>query len=106
VLGVITIALARIGQIKARLGIETPTPEAPVEDQRQPADVLVALIRCNRELSRCLERPFTPEDVYRQVTLATVYGAALLGGRGRAVPAAAYEGWRKPADCYSGSRPA
>src|SRR5687768_16484880 len=58
VLRVIDTALARIGDVKIRIGADGKAAEPAIDPAREPADVLVALIRCNRQLSRCLERPF------------------------------------------------
>src|SRR5262249_48809814 len=67
-----------------------------IEPARQPSDVLVTLIRANRELSRALERPFTPSDVYGTVALASTYAARL----GAKTPPAPFERRRRPAHCY------
>jgi hypothetical protein len=89
--------LAQLEDIKSRLGIsETATTAAP-ESNRQPSDVLVALVHVNRELSRCLERPFTPADVYSTVALASAY-AQRLGANADPAP---FERRRQPADCYA-----
>jgi hypothetical protein len=61
-----------------------------------PSDVLVTLLHATRELSRALERPFAPGDVYGVVALASAY-AARMGGRS---PATTVERGRRPADCY------
>ncbi len=96
VLQVIDGVLAQIGAVRQRLGIAEAAPEPAVEPARQPSDVLVTLVRVNRELSRALERPFTPSDVYRTVALASAY-AGRLGAQ--AAPAA-FERKRQPANCY------
>jgi hypothetical protein len=100
VLRLIDASLERISNIKVRVGVDAKSAEPPIEEQRQPADVLTALLRCNRQLSRCLERPFTPEDVYRQVSLASAYASSLLAARRRTVAAAPFEARKRPADCY------
>src|SRR5690606_38471784 len=64
VLGVIDAALARLDDVKARLGLSERASEPAVETGRQPADVLCVLVQASRELSRALERPFAPSDVY------------------------------------------
>lgn len=89
--------LAQIDDIKARLGMtEKLATDAP-EAGRQPSDVLVTLVRLNRELSRSLERPFTPSDVYATVSLASAYAERL----GANVPAAPFERRLQPAQCYA-----
>ena len=58
--------------------------------------VLVTIMRVNRELSRCLERPFTPADVYQTVALAVSYATAL----GAPADSPAFERRKKPQHCY------
>jgi hypothetical protein len=93
----IDAVLAQVEDIKHRLQLADKSPEPAVEAKRAPSDVLVTMIRVNRELSRALETPFTPGDVYRTVALASAY-ATRLGGGGDLV---AFERKRKPADCYA-----
>lgn len=97
VLQLIDAVLERIESVKAALEIKTSASEPSIEASRQPSDVLVTLVRVNRELSRVLERPFTPSDVYRTVALTSAY-AARAGGT---APLAPFEPLRKPADCYA-----
>jgi hypothetical protein len=96
VLQVIDAAIARVDQIKTALHITERAPEIAAEANRQPSDVLSTLIRVNRELSRALERPFTPSDVFRVVALASTY-AARLGGTASLAP---FERRRQPVHCY------
>jgi hypothetical protein len=101
VLGVIDAALLRLDDAKVRIGLGAGAPEPAIEADRQPADVLVTLVKANRELSRVLERPFTPSDVFQQVSLAAAYAARIAQARGVWSPSpAAYERRRRPADCY------
>lgn len=97
VLRVIEAAEGRLADVRELLGIAEATPLPAIDAARQPTDVLVTLIRANRELSRVLERPFAPDDVFRQVTLASRYVAA-AGGTAAAAPR---ERGRRPADCYA-----
>lgn len=87
---------AQLESIKSRLGITEKAGEEAVEQNRQPSDVLVAVIRVNRDLSRALERPFTPADVYGTVALASAY-VARIGGNAAEAP---FERRRQPAHCY------
>lgn len=96
VLEVIDAVLEQVDAIRQRLQIKETSVEPALETTRQPSDVLVTLNRVNRELSRSLERPFTPGDVYRVVALASTY-AARLGGTASLAP---FERKRKPKDCY------
>ena len=88
--------LAQVDEMKKVLGIEERHALPAAETGRQPSDVLMTLIRVNRELSRALERPFTPSDVYRTVALASAYASRL----GTAVQPAPFERKRQPAHCY------
>ena len=93
---VLESVLAQVDEIKARLGITERAADVSPETGRQPSDVLVTLVRVNRDLSRSLERPFTPSDVYRTVALASAY-VSRLGGNANA---ASFERRRQPAHCY------
>ncbi|HUS30131.1 MAG TPA: hypothetical protein VMZ53_16605 [Kofleriaceae bacterium] len=88
--------LHTLGEVKSRLDIAESVVEPGVEPSRQPSDVLATIIRINRELSRCLERPFTPTDVYETVALASAY-ASQLGATAELAP---FERKRKPQHCY------
>ncbi len=88
--------MTQVDEIKQRLGVGERAPDAPVEASRQPSDVLMTVIRVNRELSRALERPFTPSDVYSTVALASSYAERL----GASATPAALERRREPAHCY------
>jgi hypothetical protein len=97
VLQMLDSVLERVDDIKRSLQLSDAVAEAAIEPARQPSDVLVTLIRVNRELSRMLERPFTPADVYRTVALASTYASRLGGGSATLAP---FERKRKPANCY------
>jgi hypothetical protein len=87
----------QVTDIKHRLGITDEVAELAVEANRQPSDVLATIIRVNRELSRSLERPFAPSDVYRTVALASAY-ANRLGAVAQPAP---FERKKQPAHCYT-----
>jgi hypothetical protein len=89
--------LAQVEDIKARLGMTDKLSTDAPEAGRQPSDVLVTLVRVNRELSRALERPFTPSDVYATVALASAY-AERLGATAQPV---SFERRLQPAHCYA-----
>ena len=97
VLQLIDAVLAHVDDVKQRLEISDKASEPAVDTAKTPSDVLVTLVRVNRELSRVLERPFTPSDVYRTVALASAYATRL----GAIADTAAFERKRKPADCYA-----
>jgi hypothetical protein len=96
VLQLIDATLGQIEDLKQRLQIDEKAREPAIEPMRKPADVLTTLLRASRDLSRLLERPFTPSDCYRAVALASAY-ASQLGGR---LVNAPFERNRRPADCY------
>ena len=93
----IEAVLALVNDAKQRLGITETAKEPAIEPERAPSDVLATLIRINRELSRMLETPFTPSDVYRTVALASAY-AQRLGASAELAP---FEHKRQPAECYA-----
>jgi len=95
--GMITAVLTVVGDIRARLGLREPAPEPAPDLTKQPSDVLLLLLRVNRDLSRALERPFTPSDVYGVVAPASAQAAL----PGRKATATRLEARRKPADCYA-----
>jgi hypothetical protein len=97
VLQLIDAVLAHVEDVKRHLEIKDKASEPAIESSRQPSDVLVTLVRVNRELSRVLERPFTPSDVYRTVALASAYATRA----GAIADPAAFERKKKPADCYA-----
>jgi hypothetical protein len=97
VLQLIDAVQAHVDDVKRHLAIGERVAEPGIENNRQPSDVLVTLVRVNRELSRVLERPMAPSDVYRTVALAAAY----VSRAGASVDPAPYERKRKPADCYA-----
>jgi hypothetical protein len=97
VLQLIDAVLDRVGHIKKSLEVTDSVQEQPIDPSRKSSDVLVTLLRANRELARVLERPFTPSDAYRAVALASAY-ASRAGGTADLAP---FERDRKPADCYA-----
>jgi hypothetical protein len=88
---------SQLEDVKQRLGIAEKAAEPALEDGKQPSDVLVTVVRLNRDLSRSLERPFTPSDVFATVALASAY-ASRLGG---VASPSGFERRRQPADCYA-----
>ncbi len=77
VLAVVESALERIRLVKAELGIPEPVAAPAFDEAKTPADVLVATVHASRELNQLLDQPFTPSEVYRQVTLAMGYAVRL-----------------------------
>lgn len=96
VLQILDAVMQIVAEVKSPLGIAESVVEPGIEPSRQPSDVLATIIRISRELSRCLERPFTPTDVYEVVALASAY-ASRLGATAELAP---FERKRKPQNCY------
>ena len=94
VLGHIEAIQRQVDAIKKHLHIAETSDKPAIEASRQPADVLVTLIQVNRQVSRALERPFTPSDVFARVEQAAAYAG------GSAVEAASFERRRTPRHCY------
>jgi hypothetical protein len=97
VLQLLDSVLAHVEDVKLRLQIGEKANEPAFDSSKQPSDVLATLVRVNRELSRVLERPFAPSDVYRSVALASAY-ATRAGG---IADTATFERKKRPADCYA-----
>lgn len=97
VLQLIEAVLAHVEDIKAHLEITEKASEPTLDTSKKPSDVLMMLLRVNRELSRVLERPMAPSDVYRTVALASAYAARM----GAVADTVTFERKRKPADCYA-----
>src|SRR5690349_10980029 len=76
-LQLIDAVLAQVEDVKQRLNITDKSAEPATDATHQPSHVLATMIRVNRELSRSLETPFTPADVYRTVALASAYATRL-----------------------------
>lgn len=89
--------VAQVEDIAGEVGVTAKAAEPQLEPARQPSDVLVMMVRVNRQLSRLLERPMAPRDCYRTVALATAY-ARRLGVA--PVATVAFEHGKQPADCY------
>jgi len=83
----------QVDGIKKQLHIAETNDVPAIEAARQPADVLVTLIQASRQLSRSLERAFTPSDVFAKVAQASAYVSP-------AAAPAAFERRRTPRHCY------
>jgi len=93
VLGHIEAIQRQVDAIKKRLHIAETSDVPAIEASRQPSDVLVVLMQINRQISRALERPFTPSDVFARLEQACAY----VGGTAGDV---AFERRRTPRHCY------
>jgi len=96
VLGVIDAALRELREVARAVGADIGDPPAR-EPGKTPSDVFGALATANRQINLLLERPFTPADVFQQVSLAIAYASRLS----KHEPAVgAFERAKRPADCY------
>ena len=97
VLQLIDAVLDRVEHIKRSLEITDKVSEPAIDPSRVPSDVLLTLVRVNRELSRVLERPMTPSDSYRAVALASAYA----NRAGATSTTAEFAKDRQPSECYA-----
>jgi hypothetical protein len=96
VLQVIDAAMREVTEVKRALKIPEKT-DAPARDTgKTPSDVYGALATLDRQVNLLLTQPFTPADVYQQVSLAVAYAARL----GAAPGESAFQRGKRPADCY------
>lgn len=98
VLLVIDAALRELGEVKRAIGCTEEAKPSAREAGKTPSDVFSTLATANRQLNLLLERPFTPADVFQQISLAIAYTARLVGAEPPAAPA--FERGKRPADCY------
>jgi hypothetical protein len=98
VLHLIDAAHHHLSDVKHSLDITQEAADAPFEASRTPSDVLAVLNEASRELTQVLERPPTPSDVFRVVSLAAAYARRLSS---KHVELAKFEPKRLPADCYA-----
>lgn len=100
---VVDLALIRLEQVKARMGVEDKGTAPARDESKQPSDVLDALFRANRQLNTLLDQPFTPNDVYQLVTLSVGYATRLCSkiADPPAVVLPAFERKKRPGDVYT-----
>ena len=75
---VVDAALERFLHAQEVLGIRPSELATPHEPGREPTDVFNAILETNRQLNFLLDTPFSPADVFQQVTAAVGYAASLL----------------------------
>jgi len=103
VLTVLDAVLERVNRVKSTLGLSEHAAEPAREPARTPSDVFRAIVAANRQLNLLLEQPFSPADVYQQVSLAGAYAASLRAHASdqTTVPTMpAFARRKRPADCY------
>jgi hypothetical protein len=96
VLQVIDAATRELIEIKRALGIPESADEPARDIAKTPSDVYGALATTDRQINLLLTQPFTPSDVFQQVSLAVAYAARL----GAEPVAAKFARGKRPADCY------
>lgn len=99
---VIDSALARIRAINRHLNIQTPKAGLGAVQTAGLSDVFRAVTRANHQLTLLLTEPFTPADVFQQVTQALGFATRLRGiFPGQRVPQEpTFEPGKRPADVY------
>ncbi len=100
VLIVVDSALDRIARVKAHLGIAEASAALLPDPSKTPTDVLYATLAANRQVNLLLDQPFSPAEVYQQLTLAIGYAARLRSRfPGDRIPdAPPFERGKRPAD--------
>ena len=78
VLKIVQGAQSGIEKIRAELGISYRAELPPLDNERQPRDVLREVEQANRQLNLMLDKPILPEDVYGRLELAATYVAGAL----------------------------
>lgn len=102
VLVVVNSALDRIMLVKKTLGITEQCVEIARESVKTPTDVFRSIIEADRQLHLLLDSPFSPSDVFHQVTLAVHHATRLRAHfPGKRVPnEPPLERRKRPLDVY------
>lgn len=98
VYGVIDVALLNLTTVKKALGMSETASEPARDAAKTPSDVFGALVGVSRQINLMLDRPFTPADVFQELSLAVSYASRLSRREPPALPA--LERKKRPADCY------
>ena len=77
VMVVVEASIDRITHVKRHLGITQSSVQQPPDRSKTPTDVFRAIAATNRQLNLLLDQPFSPAEVYEQLTLAIGYTARL-----------------------------
>lgn len=89
--------------ISKNLQLDEVIVEKEAAQSTTPSDVFMALLKVNRQLDIMLEQPFSPNDVYQQVTLGVHYMAKILASYSiinRIPEPPKYIGNKKPVDVW------
>jgi hypothetical protein len=100
---VVDAALQSVRRVKETLGIDEQSKPPPRDPGKTPTDVFHSIVSANRQLNLLLERPFSPSDVFQEVTIAIGYSARLLAhfpGATRIPGTPPFEPRKQPADVY------
>lgn len=100
---VVDVAINRIEQVKARLGVTEKATAPKRDDSKQPSDVLGSLFLANRAVNGLLDHPFTPNDVYQLVSLSVGYATRLASKIDKAPSSELpkFERKKRPGDVYA-----
>lgn len=93
----------QLEQISAEKGIDVQLKEVLQQTEVTPSDVFTALIKINRQLDLMLKAPFSPSDVFQEVTQGIHYAAKLLSifpVLERIPEAPAYVAGKRPSDVW------
>ena len=96
-------ALNQLVRIKESLGVRDVAARPERDSSKTADDVFRSIVQANRQLNLLLDQPFSPSDVYQQVTTAVGYAAVLLRsfpGATRVPAAPAFEPGKQPSDVY------
>ena len=96
VLQVIDAAVRELAEVKSTLDVPERIDTPARDTAKTPSDVYGALATLNRQINLLLTQPFTPADVFQQLSLAVAY-AARLGAEAKPSP---FQRGKRPADCY------
>ena len=77
VIRVVDATLERITHVKTQIGITRSGSPPPLDPSKTPTDVLLATLEASRQLNLLLDQPFSPAEVYEQLTRAIGYTARL-----------------------------
>jgi hypothetical protein len=100
---VVDAALQRVRLVKKTLGIDEQSRPPPRDPDKTPTDVFRSIVSANRQLNLLRDRPFSPSDVFQEVTIAIGYAARLLAhfpGATRIASTPPFEPRKQPADVY------
>ena len=90
-------------KVKADLNISGTIDLQPREPERTPTDVFRAIIQANRQLNLLLDQRLSPNDVFREVTVAIDYVSGLLAAfpeAKRIPPEPVFRSGKQPGDVY------